>query len=168
MISMCKIHFTLILKVSDEFVEKCRRSRLTLGRRGFEIWPLWWVFGVFLGIEWPIWVWLTPNLVCISGAKQILKNCGQNGENRPAPLCSHGQNLAFFIKFWQTSTLKWLARWDESNGIKFYALSPCFIYWFFGPIFEHGQCCTYGLKTTLKLLVHVLAIMASSYLKIVF
>ena len=27
---------------------------------------------------------------------------------------------------------------------------------------------TYGLKTTLKLLVHVLAIMASSYLKIVF
>ena len=33
---------------------------------------------------------------------------------------------------------------------------------------SHGQCCTYGLKTTLKLLVHVLAIMASSYLKIVF
>ena len=33
---------------------------------------------------------------------------------------------------------------------------------------SHGQCCTYGLKTTLKLLVHVLAIMANSYLKIVF
>ena len=33
---------------------------------------------------------------------------------------------------------------------------------------SHGQCCTYGLKTTLKLLVHVLAIMASPYLKIVF
>ena len=33
---------------------------------------------------------------------------------------------------------------------------------------SHGQCCTYELKTTLKLLVHVLAIMANSYLKIVF
>ena len=33
---------------------------------------------------------------------------------------------------------------------------------------SHRHCCTYGLKTTLKLLVHVLAIMASSYLKIVF
>ena len=33
---------------------------------------------------------------------------------------------------------------------------------------SHGQCCTYGLETTLKLLVHVLAIMANSYLKIVF
>ena len=33
---------------------------------------------------------------------------------------------------------------------------------------SHGQCCTYGQKTTLKLLVHVLAIMASPYLKIVF
>ena len=27
------------------------------------------------------------------------------------------------------------------------------------------QCCTYGLKTTLKLLLHVRAIMANSYLK---
>ena len=33
---------------------------------------------------------------------------------------------------------------------------------------SHGHCCTYGLKTTLKLLVDVLAIMASSCLKIVF
>ena len=32
---------------------------------------------------------------------------------------------------------------------------------------SHWQCCTYGLKTTLKLLVHVLAIMTNSYLKIV-
>ena len=32
---------------------------------------------------------------------------------------SHGHNLAIFHQFWQTSTLKWLARWDESNGIKF-------------------------------------------------
>ena len=31
-----------------------------------------------------------------------------------------------------------------------------------------GQCCTYGLKTTLKVLVHVLVILANSYLKIVF
>ena len=33
---------------------------------------------------------------------------------------------------------------------------------------SHGQCFTYGVKTTLKLLVHVLAIMANSYLEIVF
>ena len=33
---------------------------------------------------------------------------------------------------------------------------------------SHGQCCTYGRKTTLKLLLHVLAIMANSYFKIVF
>ena len=33
---------------------------------------------------------------------------------------------------------------------------------------SHGQYCIYGLKTTLKLLVHVLAIVANSYLKIVF
>ena len=42
----------------------------------------------------------------------------------------------------------------------------------FGPHYcskaSHGQCCTIGLKTTLKLLVHVLAIIANSYLKIVF
>ena len=38
----------------------------------------------------------------------------------------------------------------------------------FCPKASHGQCSTYGLKTTLKLLVHVLAIMANSYLKIVF
>ena len=40
----------------------------------------------------------------------------------------------------------------------------------FGPHFLlqglTWQCCTYGLKTTLKLLVHVLAIMANSCLKI--
>ena len=42
----------------------------------------------------------------------------------------------------------------------------------FGPHYcskaAHGQFCTYGFETTLKLLVHVLAIMADSYLKIVF
>ena len=42
---------------------------------------------------------------------------------------------------------------------------------FFGTIFAPRphiwQYCTFGLKTILKLLVHVLAIMANSYLKIV-
>ena len=51
----------------------------------------------------------------------------------------------FFIHFLQRNTLK---------------------IWFLAPFLLHGQCCTYGLKTTLKLVVHVLAIMANSYLKI--
>ena len=52
---------------------------------------------------------------------------------------------------------------------KLYLLVLYIVFWpHFCSEASHGQCCTYGLKTTLKLLVHVLAIMASSYLKIVF
>ena len=75
--------------------------------------------------------------------------------------------FGIFIQFSQTNILKWLARRDESNGIKSLALSPCFRFKFLGPSFAPRQCCTYGLKTNLKLLVHVLAIMDNSYLKIV-
>ena len=97
-------------------------------------------------------------------------------QNRPAPLwrarASHGHNLAIFHQILtnehtkMTSSLRRI-EWNTilSSISLFYILA-------FWPHFcseaSHGQCCTYGLKTTLKLLVHVLAIMASSYLKIVF
>ena len=53
----------------------------------------------------------------------------------------------FFIQFWQTNTLKWRARRDESNQTK--KLSSIFLLEIlvFGSLFcsktSHGQCCTY-------------------------
>ena len=97
-------------------------------------------------------------------------------QNRPAPLwrarASHGHNLAIFHQILtnehtkMTSSLRRI-EWNQilSSISLFYILG----FWLhFCSEASHGQCCTYGLKTTLKLLVHVLAIMASSYLKIMF
>ena len=41
------------------------------------------------------------------------------GQRHFGARASHGHNLAIFHQIWQTNTLKWLTRWDESNGIKF-------------------------------------------------
>ena len=74
------------------------------------------------------------------------------GQRHFGARASHGHNLAIFHQILSSISL-------------FYIL----VFWpHFSSESSHGQCCTYGLKTTLKLLVHVLAIMASSYLKIVF
>ena len=82
------------------------------------------------------------------------------GQRHFGARASHGHNLAIFHQILTNEHTKM-----TSSISLFYIL-------FFWPHFcseaSHGQCCTYGLKTTLKLLVHVLAIMASSYLKIVF
>ena len=90
------------------------------------------------------------------------------GQRHFGARASHGHNLAIFHQILtnehteMTSSLRRI-EWNQilSYISLFYILVFC-------SEASHGQCCTYGLKTTLKLLVHVLAIMASSYLKIVF
>ena len=94
------------------------------------------------------------------------------GQRHFGTRASHGHNLAIFHQILTNEHTKMTSslRRIEWNTI----LSSIFLFYIlvFWPHFcsetSHGQCCTYGLKTTLKLLVHVLAIMASSYLKIVF
>ena len=94
------------------------------------------------------------------------------GQRHFGARASHGHNLAIFHQILTNEHTKMTSslRRIEWNTI----LSSIFLFYIlvFWPHFcseaSHGQCCTYGLKTTLKLLVHVLAIMASSYLKIVF
>ena len=94
------------------------------------------------------------------------------GQRHFGARASHGHNLAIFHQILtnehtkMTSSLRRI-EWNQilSSISLFYIL----VFWLhFCSDASHGQCCTYGLKTTLKLLVHVLAIMASSYLKIVF
>ena len=94
------------------------------------------------------------------------------GQRHFGARASHGHNLAIFHQILtnehtkMTSSLRQI-EWNKilSSISLFYIL----VFWLhFCSEASHGQCCTYGLKTTLKLLVHVLAIMASSYLKIVF
>ena len=94
------------------------------------------------------------------------------GQRHFGARASHGHNLAIFHQILtnehtkMTSSLRRI-EWNQilSSISLFYILD----FWLhFCSEASHGQCCTYGLKTTLKLLVHVLAIMASSYLKIVF
>ena len=94
------------------------------------------------------------------------------GQRHFGARASHGHNLAIFHQILtnehtkMTSSLRRI-EWNQflSSISLFYILG----FWLhFCSEASHGQCCTYGLKTTLKLLVHVLAIMASSYLKIVF
>ena len=94
------------------------------------------------------------------------------GQRHFGARASHGHNLAIFHQILtnehtkMTSSLRRI-EWNQilSSISLFYIL----VFWLhFCSEASHGQCCTYGLKTTLKLLVHVLAIMASSYLKIVF
>ena len=94
------------------------------------------------------------------------------GQRHFGARASHGHNLAIFHQILtnehikMTSSLKQI-EWNKilSSISLFYIL----VFWLhFCSEASQWQCCTYGLKTTLKLLVHVLAIMASSYLKIVF
>ena len=85
---------------------------------------------------------------------------------------SHGHNLAIFHPILTKEYTKndYRVETDRMDSkAKLYLLAVEFGFWgHFCSKASHGQCCTYGLKTTLKLLVHVLAIMANSYLKIVF
>ena len=85
---------------------------------------------------------------------------------------SHGHNLAIFHQILTNEYTKMTSSLRRIEWNKILSSISLFYILVFWPHFcseaSHGQCCTYGLKTTLKLLVHVLAIMASSYLKIVF
>ena len=85
---------------------------------------------------------------------------------------SHCHNLAIFHQILTNEHTKMTSSLRRIEWNKILSSISLFYILFFWPHFcseaSHGQCCTYGLKTTLKLLVHVLAIMASSYLKIVF
>ena len=85
---------------------------------------------------------------------------------------SHGHNLAIFHQILTNEHIKMTSSLRRIEWNKILSSISLFYILVFWPHFcseaSHGQCCTYGLKTTLKLLVHILAIMASSYLKIVF
>ena len=95
------------------------------------------------------------------------------GQRHFGARASHGHNLAIFHPILtnehtkMTNSLRRI-EWNK----KLSSISLLFYILVFWPHFcseaSHRHCCTYGLKTTLKLLVHVLAIMTSSYLKIVF
>ena len=94
------------------------------------------------------------------------------GQRHFGARASHGHNLAIFHQILtnehtkMTSSLRRI-EWNQIQSS--ISLFNILVFWLhFCSEASHGQCCTYGLKTTLKLLVHVLAIMASSYLKIVF
>ena len=94
------------------------------------------------------------------------------GQRHFGARASHGHNLAIFHQILTNEHTKMTSSLRRIEWNKILSSISLFYILFFWPHFcseaSHGQCCTYGLKTTLKLLVHVLAIMASSYLKIVF
>ena len=96
------------------------------------------------------------------------------GQRHFGARASHGHNLAIFHQILtnehtkMTSSLRRI-EWNKILNLSSISLFYILVFWlYFCSEASHGQCCTYGLKTTLKLLVHVLAIMAGSYLKIVF
>ena len=94
------------------------------------------------------------------------------GQRHFGARASHGHNLAIFHQILtkeHTKMTSSLRRIEWNTILRSIFLFYILVFWpHFCSEASHGQCCTYGLKTTLKLLVHVLAIMASSYLKIVF
>ena len=94
------------------------------------------------------------------------------GQRHFGARASHGHNLAIFHQILTNEHIKMTSLLRRIEWNKILSSISLFYILVFWPHFcseaSHGQCCTYGLKTTLKLLVHVLAIMASSYLKIVF
>ena len=94
------------------------------------------------------------------------------GQRHFGARASHGHNLAIFHQILTNEHTKMTNSMRRIEWNKILSSISLFYILVFWPHFcseaSHGQCCTYGLKTTLKLLVHVLAIMASSYLKIVF
>ena len=94
------------------------------------------------------------------------------GQRHFGARASHGHNLAIFHQILtneHTKRISSLRRIEWNQILSSISLFHILVFWpHFCSEASHGQCFTYGLKTTLKLLVHVLAIMASSYLKIVF
>ena len=94
------------------------------------------------------------------------------GQRHFGARASHGHNLAIFHQILtneHTKMTSLLRRIEWNKILSSISLFYILVFWLhFCSEASHEQCCTYGLKTTLKLLVHVLAIMASSYLKIVF
>ena len=94
------------------------------------------------------------------------------GQRHFGARASHGHNLAIFHQILTNEHTKMTSSFRRIEWNTILSSISLFYILVFWPHFcseaSHGQCCTYGLKTTLKLLVHVLAIMASSYLKIVF
>ena len=94
------------------------------------------------------------------------------GQRHFGARASHGHNLAIFHQILTNEHTKMtssLRRIEWNKILSSISLFYILVFWLhFCSEASHGQCCTYGLKTTLKLLVYVLAIMASSYLKIVF
>ena len=94
------------------------------------------------------------------------------GQRHFGARASHGHNLAIFHQILTNEHTKMTSSLRRIEWNKILSSISLFYILVFWPHFcseaSHGQCCTYGLNTTLKLLVHVLAIMASSYLKIVF
>ena len=94
------------------------------------------------------------------------------GQRHFGARASHGHNLAIFHQILTNEHTKMtssLRRIEWNTILSSISLFYILVFWpHFCSEASHGQCCTYGLKTTLKLLVHVLAIMASSYQKIVF
>ena len=94
------------------------------------------------------------------------------GQRHFGARASHGHNSAIFHQILTNEHTKMtssLGRIEWNKILSSISLFYILVFWLhFCSEASHGQCCMYGLKTTLKLLVHVLAIMASSYLKIVF
>ena len=94
------------------------------------------------------------------------------GQRHFGARASHGHNLAIFHQILTNEHTKMtssLRRIEWNQILSSISLFHILVFWpHFCSEASHGQCFTNGLKTTLKLLVHVLAIMASSYLKIVF
>ena len=94
------------------------------------------------------------------------------GQRHFAARASHGHNLAIFHQILTNEYTKMTISSRRIEWIKKLSYISLLQNLVFGAHFcskaSHRLCCTYGLKTTLKLLVHVLAIMANSYLKIMF
>ena len=92
------------------------------------------------------------------------------GQRHFGARASHGHNLAIYHQILTNEHTKMtnsLRRIEWNQILSSISLFYVLVFWLhFCSEASHGQCCTYGLKTTLKLLVHVLAIMASSYLKL--
>ena len=100
------------------------------------------------------------------------KNVAKIGQCHFGARASHGHKLDIFHQILTSEHTKMtssLRRIEWNQILSSISLFYILVFWLhFCSEASDGQCCTYGLKTTLKLLVHVLAIMASSYLKIVF
>ena len=85
------------------------------------------------------------------------------GQRHFGARASHGHNLAIFHQILtneHTKMTSLLRRIEWNKILSSISLFYILVFWpHFCSEASHGQCCTYGLKTTLKLLVHVLAIM---------